>query len=46
MNPIFAPVRKARRVAGFTLVETLMAVTIMGFASAGIVSVMQQGLKM
>jgi prepilin-type N-terminal cleavage/methylation domain-containing protein len=30
---------------GFTLVETLMAVTIMGLASVGMISFLQQGLK-
>ncbi len=35
-----------RHARAFTLVETLMAVTVMGFATMGIVAFMRQGLKM
>ncbi|MSU23225.1 MAG: prepilin-type N-terminal cleavage/methylation domain-containing protein [Opitutus sp.] len=44
MKTSFLIVRRINR--GFTMVEILMAVTILGLASIGIVAFLQQGLKM
>ncbi len=44
MKPVLSVCRKGIR--GFTLVETLMAVSVMGFATVGIVAFMRTGLMM
>jgi len=44
MSPVLSLFRKNHR--GFTLVETLMAVTIMGLAAVGIIAFMHQGMLM
>lgn len=44
MNPLLSKFRRSIR--GFTLVETLVAVTVMGLAAVGIVAFLSQGLKM
>jgi prepilin-type N-terminal cleavage/methylation domain-containing protein len=44
MNSILSIFRRGHR--GFTLVETLMAVTVMGLAAVGIVAFLRQGMLM
>jgi prepilin-type N-terminal cleavage/methylation domain-containing protein len=44
MNPVLTLFRRTSR--GFTLTETLIAVTIMGFATVGIVAFMRQGVRL